>query len=127
MTATQGQARCGSLVLLQRVPEEESWIRGRLLECAEAFSPDFEDTAAGVVTVDLLGVRAAPEGVGAQMVRRLGDAGISVYIGVAEDPDLALLAAKVAAGVREGDRVKVGETVLARIPGAPNPSEGASS
>ncbi len=96
MTATQSQARCADLVLLERSDEGESALRERLLTCAEGFAPDLEDTAGGVATVDLVG---DPELDVTTFGRRIGRAmaGVRACGGLGPTPDLALLAAKVAA------------------------------
>lgn len=102
MTATQGQARHDRLLLLYRSQAEEDATRDILLNTAECWTPDFEDTAPGVCTLDLFGnpeASAQPERLGLKIARMLSRHGLRPGIGFAPHPDLALLAAKQAAPV----------------------------
>ncbi|MEM1295612.1 MAG: DNA polymerase Y family protein, partial [Verrucomicrobiota bacterium] len=96
MTAVQAQARSASLHLLNHEAEDEAWAQSDLLDCAAAFTPDFEATADGAVTLDLLSVAQPPRKVGRSMVDWLAGAELPAQVGFAENPDLALLAAKFA-------------------------------
>lgn len=105
MTAAQGQARCASLHLLNRVAEDEQSTHELLLETAANLSADFESTAPGLVTVDLganpLSTQPARmERLGHELVTRFTDHELKARIGFGPNPDLAALAARVAEPVR---------------------------
>lgn len=74
----------------------------RLIECAAAFSPVFERTAPGAVTLEL-GNTARLFGTAEQAARRIEQhaaaCGLRARIGVAADPDTALLVARGYPGV----------------------------
>src|SRR4051812_9508048 len=57
MTPSQAQARCPELQILIRSPEAERCARAAVLDAAGAFSAYLEDTAEGVCTLELKGVR----------------------------------------------------------------------
>lgn len=56
ITAPQAQARCKELVLKSRSPAAERSATEILLQTAYVFSPNIEDTAPGVCTIDLRGL-----------------------------------------------------------------------
>ena len=102
MTATQGQARCAELQLLYRSDEAEQEANELLLEAVEHLTPDFEATAPGVCTLDLLGNAEAvanAQRLGRKIVRWLAGHHLHVQMGFAAHPDLALLVAKQASPV----------------------------
>lgn len=99
MTATQGQARCPHLHLLVRSESDEKSARHLLLACGAAHAPDIEDTAPGICTLDLLGNRCPPdsfEKLGDKIRNSLATSSLEARVGVAANPDLALLAARLA-------------------------------
>tara|TARA_R110002096_G_scaffold4501_2_gene21044 strand:- start:5741 stop:7258 length:1518 start_codon:yes stop_codon:yes gene_type:complete len=96
MTAVQAQARCAALHLLNHDAEDEAWAQSDLLDCAAAFTPDFEATTDGVVTLDLFSAPQSPRKLGQSMVDWLAGAELPAQVGFAENPDLALLVAKFA-------------------------------
>ncbi len=96
MTAVQGQARCAELLLLNHSPEDEAHAQSDLLDCAGAFTPDFEATADGVATLDVLGIAQAPNKLGQNLIDWLAGTELPAQVGFAANPDLALLAAKSA-------------------------------
>ena len=98
MTATQGLARCAELLLLDRDLEAETTAQSDLLACAENFTADFESTAPGTATLDLAGNLLAPENLAAQAIAWLAAANLTSSIGIANNPDLAQLAASTAPG-----------------------------
>ncbi len=108
MTAVQAQARCAGLHLLNRNAEDETHAQSELLDCAAAFTPDFEATAGGVATLDLFGAAKSPQKLGQSMVEWLAGVNLPARVGLAENPDLALLAAKFAGsdGVQGTKRAK---------------------
>ena len=94
MTPAQGLARCMELVILPRSPEQEDALGELLQGAAEGISPFVERTAPEVCTADLQGCRAEAEPLATGVVARLKQWDLEVRVGVAENPDLALLAAR---------------------------------
>lgn len=99
MTATQAQARCPLIHLIYRDPAAERAAQARLLDLAACHSPDFEDTALGVVCMDWVNVRHLGQRAG-DMMRTLLDEcamiGFDAHVAMAPNPDLAVLAAHLA-------------------------------
>ncbi len=101
MSTTQALGRCPALLF--RTPgslESESVC---LLQCAESFSPWLEATGEGVVTLELRGreenrgTAAAPQFPHAEaLIGQLAGCDFAAQMGIAENPDLALLAAHCA-------------------------------
>ncbi len=98
MSPPQGLARCPALRILPRAPAAERALAGILLERACAASAAVEQTAEDLCTLDLGGV---PPGVradlatwGAALLRPFSALDLAVRAGIAENPDLALLAAR---------------------------------
>lgn len=56
MTAAQALARCGELIFKPRSLEAEQAATAILLQVAYAFSPNIENTAPGICTIDLKGL-----------------------------------------------------------------------
>ncbi|MFT5469387.1 MAG: protein ImuB [Verrucomicrobiales bacterium] len=97
MSATHAQARCDSIELLYRNADDEALAQSDLLDCAEHFSPDFESTGEGVATIDLFSNPAKKnQRLGREIVDWLRGARLDARVGIAANPDLALLAAKLA-------------------------------
>lgn len=97
MTASQAQARCDDLVLFNRSSRSENCLTDLLLEVAEQFTPDFEDTEFGTCLLDLGGITAWEREafpMARQIHERLLDHDLRCLVGMAENPDLAFLAAK---------------------------------
>jgi len=99
ITATRAQARCPSLLLIHRNPEDEEASREALWNCAAEVTRDFEASGPGLVTLDLHGVRYAPEKLAAGRIDCLRSLGLSARAGLAANPDLAFLAARLADSV----------------------------
>lgn len=96
MTATQGQARCPDLILLNRSPEAEDEAQRLLLDAADGISPDYEETGAGVVTLNLLGVKPAQHiPLCERALGELAEQGLPARAGIAANPDLARLSAEL--------------------------------
>ncbi|MCB1091788.1 MAG: hypothetical protein KDL87_09670, partial [Verrucomicrobiae bacterium] len=105
MTAAQARARCAHLEILPRDREAEASIQGHLLEMAARHSADFEDTGPGLVTVDLgaSALVSRPDDLtrlGHEWIAAFADRELKAQIGFAPNPDLAALAARVAAPVK---------------------------
>lgn len=104
MTAAQARARCAHIELLPRDPDAEKAAQHRLLEMAARHSADFEATAPGLITIDLgMSPLVAHTGdldrLGHEWVASLADAELKAQAGFAPNPDLAALAARMAAPV----------------------------
>ena len=122
MSATQGQARCANLRLLQRSPDDEQAVQDLLLEAAASLTADYESTAPGLVSLDLA---ASPVAADTARQRHLGDELVSHFahqqlearVGFAPNPDLAALAARTARPVQilSGNAVTIGQK-LAPLP-----------
>ncbi len=97
LSSSQALARCPGLTLLSRELEQEKIASQILLEIAASLSPDVEDTSAGICTISLAGARIADfESWADEVRRRCEEVRLTARIGVAETPDLALLAAHAA-------------------------------
>jgi protein ImuB len=97
MTPTQALARCPHLQIKNRSPALEKTATDALLQCAWSFSPAIESTSDGVSTLDLAGLpnlRLAE--LAQEMRQRLALLLLPARIGIAENPWLALLAARAA-------------------------------
>ena len=96
MTASQGLARCASLHLLTRSPEQEATVATGLLESAFSCSPWVEATADGICTFELRNIRSDPGTLAERVIEHLVQLDLEARLGFAADPDLALLAAHAA-------------------------------
>ncbi|MDZ4289315.1 MAG: DNA polymerase Y family protein, partial [Prosthecobacter sp.] len=99
MTAPQAQARCPKMVFLHPEPDEEEAIQRELLDCAASCTPFFELTLPGLCILDLSRVRdlAGRETVYAKhLQQQLAQRRLEVRVGLAGQPDLAMLAAQAA-------------------------------
>lgn len=65
LTPTQALARCREVMIRHRSPARESAATDALLQCAYGFSPNVENTAPGVATLDLRGLSELTPGAGA--------------------------------------------------------------
>ncbi len=124
-TSTQALARCSNVFIRPRSVAQEISATEVLLECAYSFSPNIEATAPGICTLDLKGLaivlptfcrrngthdrlRDAVECVvlsadrmsaalwAEKIITQLAALNLRAQVGLAENPDLALHAAKVA-------------------------------
>lgn len=97
MMPTQALARCARLQIKNRSASQEKAATEALLQCAYSFSPSIESTADGVCTVDLAGLSNLQfDELASEMRQRLASLHLPAQIGVAENPWLALLAARAA-------------------------------
>ncbi|MDD5349903.1 MAG: DNA polymerase Y family protein [Chthoniobacteraceae bacterium] len=100
MTPTQALARCLDLQILSRAPAAERSLAETLLGVACGASAYVEATAPNLCTLDLQGCRRA-EGMdwaawGEALRARVAALGLGARLGIAGNPDLALLAAQCA-------------------------------
>jgi protein ImuB len=91
-----------NLVLRSRSQPLESAAHGALLNCAQSFSPEIEDTAPGTVLLNLAGLQpllgSLPK-ITQNLARSLSHIGLEANLAVASNPDAALLAAHGFPGV----------------------------
>ena len=90
------------LVLRTRSESQENSARAALLDCAQSFSPEVEDTAADAVLLNLAGLEPL-FGPPSQMIHRLAERawqmGLKTNVAAAANPDAAFLAAHGFSGV----------------------------
>ncbi len=110
MTATQGQARCPQLCIVTRSLVAEQAAQEILLQWAGSISPRIEATADGVCTIDLTGSRYDHEAepLGERCLEAFARMNLQVQLGVAANPELALLAAKFPSNTRSSRREEAG-------------------
>lgn len=116
---TKAQAEVSPhVVLRKRVVEQEQAAHAALLECGYGFSPRIESTCPGTVIVDLTGAErllGTAEEIGRRLAGRAAACGLTVNVGLADNPDCALHAARGFAGITE---VPLGQeaSCLSRLP-----------
>ncbi len=103
-----------NLALRARSESQETSAHAALLDCAQSFSPEVEDTSPGTVLLNLAGLEPLlgplPQIV-RDLARRVSQMGLEANIAVAANPDAALLAARGFPGVtlipegREAERL----------------------
>lgn len=103
-----------NLVLRPRSESQETSAHATLLDCAQSFSPEVEDTSRGIVLLNLAGLAPllGPQPkIARDLMQRISQLGLEANIAVASNPDAALLAARGFAGVtlipegREAERL----------------------
>ena len=103
-----------NLVLRPRSESQETSAHATLLDCAQSFSPEVEDTSHGIVLLNLAGLAPllGPQPkIARDLMQRISQLGLEANIAVASNPDAALLAARGFAGVtlipegREAERL----------------------
>jgi protein ImuB len=91
-----------NLVLRARSESQEASAHAALLDCAQSFSPEIEDTALGTAILNLDGLAPLlgplPK-VAQDIAKRVIQMGLEANIAVASNPDAALLAARGFSGV----------------------------
>jgi protein ImuB len=101
MTKVQAE-QCPGLLLHRRAIAQENAAQSVLIECALAFSPLVESTAAGAVTFEIVGtdrVFGPPQTLARQIVQSAARLGFEVNVALAGNPDAALIAAKGRPGI----------------------------
>jgi protein ImuB len=103
-----------NLVLRARSESQETSAHAALLDCAQSFSPEVEDTSPGTVLLNLAGLEPLlgplPK-IARDLARRISQMELEANIAVAANPDAALLAARGFPGVtliperREAERL----------------------
>jgi protein ImuB len=102
------------LVLRARSESQETSAHAALLDCAQSFSPEVEDTTPGIVLLNLAGLEPLlgplPK-IAHDLAQRVSQMGLEANIAVAANPDAALLGARGFPGVtlipegREAERL----------------------
>ena len=103
-----------NLVLRTRSESQETSAHAALLDCAQSFSPEVENTSPGTVLLNLAGLEPLlgplPK-IARDLAQRVSQMGLEANIAVAANPDAALLAARGFPGVtlipegREAERL----------------------
>jgi protein ImuB len=103
-----------NLVLRARSESQETSAHAALLDCAQSFSPEVEDTSPGTVLLNLAGLEPLlgplPK-IARDLTQRVSRMGLEANIAVATNPDAALLAVRGFPGVtlipegREAERL----------------------
>jgi protein ImuB len=113
--ATKSQLEAwDNLIFRTRSESQETSAHSALLDCAQSFSPEVEDTAPGTVLLNLAGLEPLfgplPK-ITHDLAQRVSQMGLEANIAVAANPDAALLAARGFPGVtlipegREAERL----------------------
>jgi protein ImuB len=91
-----------NMVLLPRSEAQETSAHAALLDCAQSFSPEVEDTSPGTALLNLAGLEPLlgplPK-IAHDLGQRTAQMGLETNIAVAANPDAALLAARGFSGV----------------------------
>ena len=103
MGATKAQLEAWEeLVLRARSEAQEASAHAALLDCAQSFSPEVEDTAPDTVLLNLAGLEPllgpVPK-IARDLAQRSSQMGLTANVAVAANPDAALLAAHGFSGV----------------------------
>ena len=112
MTPTQALARCLTLIVKSRVPEQEKTIGEILLHYAYTLSPYIEATAPGFCTIQFTSDKNLIEKL-SQVIEQLAQLQLIAQAGIAATPDLSFLAAHLARPVLQIDEAK---TFLSPLP-----------
>jgi len=86
----------------ERSPQQEAVAHAALLDCAQAFSPRVEATAADTVVLDVAGLDrlfGSPAKLAQDLQQRACELGLEANVAVASNPDAAILAARGFAGI----------------------------
>jgi protein ImuB len=101
--ATKSQLEAWEILVLRaRSESQEASAHAALLDCAQSFSPEIEDTAQGTAILNLDGLAPLlgplPK-IARDIAQRVVQMGLEANIAVASNPDAALLAARGFSGV----------------------------
>jgi protein ImuB len=91
-----------NLVLRARSDLQETSAHAALLDCAQSFSPEVEDTLPGIVLLNLAGIEpllGPLTKIAHDLAWRVSQMGLEANVAVAANPDAALLAARGFSGV----------------------------
>jgi protein ImuB len=91
-----------NLELRARSELHEKSTHAALLDCAQSFSPDVEDTAPGIVLLNLAGLEpllGPLPTIARDLAQRVSQMGLEANVAVAVNPDAALLAARGFPGI----------------------------
>src|ERR1035438_9872300 len=91
-----------NLVLRARSKAQETSAHAALIDCAQSFSPEVEDTSPGTLLLNLAGLEpllGPPPKIARDLAQRISGMGLEANIAVAANPDAALLAARGFSGV----------------------------
>jgi protein ImuB len=112
------------------IPNSSAYSCQDLLALAQTFSPLIEETCPGTVILPVEGLRrliGAPHQIASEISRRAAERGLTGNIGIAANPDTALLAARNLSGVTiipKGSESKyIGEFKIETLPIAPETYE----
>jgi protein ImuB len=105
MTPSQALARCLQVMIKVRSRTQESAIQETLLQSAFSLSPDIEETAPGIATIEFSDNRNLSSKV-ERAVKRLSQAELIAQAGIASSPDLSFLAAHLAKPILRIDNPK---------------------
>jgi protein ImuB len=90
------------VVLKRRSASLENTAQQALIDCASAFSPRVESTAAGIITLDIAGcvsLFGSVEQLATQLAANISTLHFAANVAVAENPDAALFGARGFSGV----------------------------
>src|SRR5579863_639189 len=123
-------AHIPSLDIRHRSRAQEDSTHAALMDCARSCSPRAEDTALDTAVIDLEGLRkllGTPEQIAARLMRSAEELGLSIQIGVAANPDAAILAARGFNGITvipPGEEAcQLGKLSIEVLPAAPEALE----
>lgn len=105
LTASQGLARCLSLIIKPRAREQEKIAGEILLQHAATLAPEIEATAPGICTVRFTSLKRCRENV-ERVVRQLAQLQLNAQAGLAATPDLSFLAACLARPILQIDNAQ---------------------
>jgi protein ImuB len=91
-----------TLVFRSRSEAQEASAQAALLDCAQSFSPEVEDTAPGISLLNLAGLTSVlgpVQKIAHDMAERILQMGLEAHVAVASNPNAALLAARGFPGV----------------------------
>jgi protein ImuB len=101
MTKVQAE-QCPDLLLRKRIPAQESAAQSALIDCASGFSPLVESKGQGTVIFEITGtdrVFGSPKELAEEARRAAATLGFAVSVGIAQNPDTAVVAAKGSSGI----------------------------